>query len=181
MENVSVLSPTTFPRNHSGLACIVSLGQQHLSSCLSLALLFFASDKGTAGKCRRSASSMYRGMLAWSAHVKKIAGYGAAATVGGATRTAAAGSGMGVFGFTSAGILKGSTAAKMMASAGGMLKAGSWCSFWQSASTASYSSLSAASVFGPCTLGMAAVGVFAYSKRREMYQGMTSVYTKNLG
>ena len=72
MENVSVLSPTTFPRNHSGLACIVSLGQQHLSSCLSLALLFFASDKGTAGKCRRSASSMYRGMLAWSAHVKKL-------------------------------------------------------------------------------------------------------------
>ncbi|DBB18208.1 TPA: hypothetical protein ACH3X3_003178 [Trebouxia sp. C0006] len=135
----------------------------------------------TAGKCRRSASSMYRGMLAWSAHVKKIAGYGAAASVGGATRTAAAGSGMGVFGFTSAGILKGSTAAKMMASAGGMLKAGSWCSFWQSASTASYSSLSAASVFGPCTLGMAAVGVFAYSKRREMYQGMTSVYTKILG
>ena len=118
---------------------------------------------------------MYRGMLACGAPVKKIAGYGAAATVGGAAGPPVAGSGMGLFGFTSAGIVKGSFASHMMASAGGMLKAGSWCSFWQSASTGG---MSAAYVLGPCTFGMAGVGVFAYSRRRAMYQSMTSIYKK---
>jgi len=149
-----------------------------LSSCLSLALLFFAAAKGTAGKWRRSASSVYSAL---GALVKKNAGYGAAATVGGATGPAVAGSGMGFFGFTSAGLVKDSFAAKMMASAGGMLKAGSWCSFWQSASASSFFSVSAAYVWGPCTLGMTVVGVCVYSRRRELYQGMTSVYKRFLG
>lgn len=117
-------------------------------------------------------------MLAWGAPVKQIAGYGAAATVAGATGPAVAGSGMGFFGFLPAGILKGSTAANMMAAAGGMLQAGSWCSFWQSASTGGWA---AAYVLGPCTVGMGVVGVFAYSRRKGMYQSVTSFYTKCLG
>ena len=49
---------------------------------------------------------MYRGMLAWGALVKTNAGYGAAVTVGGATGTLVASSGMGFLGFTVVGIVK---------------------------------------------------------------------------
>lgn len=172
-----LLSPFSTPLCLLLAVSLRSLGRAHLSSCLSMASFFFAAAQGTAGKWRRSASSMYRKMLAWGAPIKTAAGYGAAATAGGATAPTVAGSVMGFFGFSSVVIVKGSTASHMMAAAGGMLKAGSWCSFWQSASTGG---MYASYVFRPCTLGMSVV-VFAYSKRREMYQRMTSIYKKFKG
>ena len=173
--------PVTFPVTLLPPFCLslatslVSLGSKHLSFCTSVLSPFFADAVGTAGKRRYSASSMHRGISGWGAHVKTAAGYGAAATAGGALGPTAAGSGLGFFGFSSSGIVAGSTGAQMMATAGGMLKTGSLCSILQSAAAGG---VYASYVLVPTTFGMAVVGGFAYSKRREMYQGMTSIYKK---
>jgi len=141
-----------------------------------VAPLFFAGARGKASKWRHSSSSMYRKMSAWGAHIKTAAGYGAAATTGGALGPTVAGNGLGIFVFSSPGIVKGSIAAKWMAT--GVVKAGSWYSFWQSAGAGG---ACASYVLVPSTFVMAVVGGSVYSKRREIYKGMTSIYKKIRG
>lgn len=138
---------------------------------------FFAGATGKAKKWRHSASTMYRGVWAWGTHIKTAAGYGAAATAGGALGPNVAGSGLGIFGFGSSGVLAKSLAAHWM-SAAGVIKAGSWYSFWQSAGAGG---ACAPFVLVPSTFAMSFAGVYAYSKRKEMYQGARSVFKKIQG